>query len=96
MKLLVAILSIVALPATGFASMGSALEGAPLLNGILLTIVYGAIGIAMALVAFRLVDAITPGNLSKEITEKQNLALAVLVSAFVLGICIIIAAAMIG
>ena len=57
------------------------------------TIVFGGIGIVMAIVGFKLFDLATPGRLDAEVCEKQNLAAAVLSGAMVLGICIIIAAA---
>jgi putative membrane protein len=66
------------------------------LGGIVLTVVYSALGIAMACVAFRVIDWITPGDLGRELAEEKNLALAVLTGAFVVGVCIIIAAAMLG
>ncbi len=55
--------------------------------------VYAALGIAIFLVAFALVDKMTPYHLWKEIVEEKNVALAILVGAMSLGMCIIIAAA---
>ncbi len=66
------------------------------LGGIVLTVVYSALGIAMACVAFRVIDWITPGDLGQELAEQKNMALAILAGAFVLGVCIIIAAAILG
>jgi uncharacterized membrane protein YjfL (UPF0719 family) len=60
--------------------------------GLLSTIIYGGLGIIMAVVAFKVVDKITPGNLSFEITEGKNTGLAIFAGLTVLGICIIIAA----
>ena len=62
-----------------------------LLYGILDTIVYSIVGIAMAAVGFKVVDWLTPGRLAEEIGHKENRALAILVGAIMLGICIIIA-----
>lgn len=70
--------------------------GYPLLDGILSTVIYSLIGMAMAFLAFRLVDAVTPGELGHEIGEKHNMALAILSGFTILGICIIIAAALVG
>lgn len=60
-----------------------------LLNAIL----YAVLGILIFIAAFSLVDWISPYKLWEEIVESKNLALAVLVGAMSIGICIIIAAA---
>ena len=44
-------------------------------------------------ISFIIIDKITPYNLWLEIVEKQNKALAIVVAAMSLGICIIVAAA---
>jgi len=56
-------------------------------------IVYAALGILIFVVAFAIIDRLTPYHLWKEIVEDKNIALAVLVGAMSIGICIIIAAA---
>ena len=58
--------------------------------------VFGAIGIVMAIIGFKLFDMMTPGKLDEEILQKQNTAAAILAGAFLIGICIIIAAAIHG
>ena len=60
------------------------------------TIVFAAIGIVLAIVGFKLFDKVTPGKLDEEILQKQNIAAAILAGAFILGICIIVAAAVHG
>ncbi|MBS1875853.1 MAG: DUF350 domain-containing protein [Acidobacteria bacterium] len=55
--------------------------------------VFAALGILIFIVSFAVVDWITPYQLWKEIVEEKNLALAVLVGAMSIGMCIIIAAA---
>ena len=50
----------------------------------------------MAIVGFMLFDKLTPGKLDEEILQKQNNAAAILAGAFVLGVCIIVAAAIHG
>jgi uncharacterized membrane protein YjfL (UPF0719 family) len=47
----------------------------------------------VAIVGFKLFDALIPFNLEQEICEKQNLAVAILCAGMVLGICLIVAAA---
>jgi uncharacterized membrane protein YjfL (UPF0719 family) len=56
-------------------------------------IVFALLGIVLFVAAFTVLDKITPYALWKEIIEEQNVALAVLVGAMSLGLCIIIAAA---
>jgi uncharacterized membrane protein YjfL (UPF0719 family) len=55
--------------------------------------VYGLLGIVLVIVGFKLFDFVTPGNLQEEIVEKKNLAAAILAASVVLGICIVVAAA---
>nr|WP_315205539.1 DUF350 domain-containing protein [uncultured Albidiferax sp.] len=57
------------------------------------SIVYALIGVAIFGLCFIVMDKITPYKLWEEIIEKQNLALALVVAATSLGICIIVAAA---
>lgn len=57
---------------------------------------FGAVGIIMAVLGFKLFDWITPGNLGEEITSKNNNAAAILAGAVVLGVSIIMAAAIHG
>ena len=56
-------------------------------------LVFAFIGIAVFVSAFVVIDKLTPYDLWKEIVEEKNLALAILVGAMSIGICIIIAAA---
>jgi putative membrane protein len=44
-------------------------------------------------IAFVVMDKVTPYNLWKEIVQEHNMALAILVGAMSIGICIIIASA---
>ena len=65
-----------------------------LLQGVMESLLYSVIGILLAVLAFKVVDWITPGNLSKQISQEGNVAVAVLLGFLVLGICIIIASAL--
>lgn len=62
-------------------------------GSLLNAIVYAALGILIFALAFVIVDKMTPYHLWKEIVEDKNVALAVLVGAMSIGMCIIIAAA---
>ncbi|MBM3746515.1 MAG: DUF350 domain-containing protein [Acidobacteria bacterium] len=59
---------------------------------ILNALVYSLLGIAIFVAAFCIVDKLTPYALWKEIVEEKNVALAIMVGAISLGMCIIIAA----
>lgn len=61
----------------------------PLLNAL----AFAFLGIGIFVIAFAIVDKLTPYALWKEIVEDHNTALAILVGAISLGMCIIIAAA---
>ena len=65
-------------------------------SGVLGTIVYVILGIVLLVLAFKVKDFLLPGNLSKQLVEDRNMAVAVVTSAFLLGISIIIAAAIAG
>ena len=56
-------------------------------------IVFAFLGVIIFWVSFLVIDKLTPYQLWKEIVEEHNFALAIVVGAMSLGICIIIAAA---
>lgn len=56
-------------------------------------LVFAVLGIVIFIVTFAVVDKMTPYALWKEIVEEKNLALAVMVGAMSIGMCLIIAAA---
>ena len=60
---------------------------------VLASLVFALIGVAVFWLCFVIIDKITPYDLWGEIVEKQNVALALVVAAMSLGICVIIAAA---
>ena len=59
-------------------------------------LVFALIGIAAAILGYKLFDKCTPGDLTKEIIEHRNVAAAIIGAAVILGVCIIIAASMLG
>lgn len=62
-------------------------------SNIVNALVFAFIGIFIFCVAFIVLDKLTPYHLWKEIVQEHNMALAILVGAMSLGMCIIIAAA---
>ena len=59
-------------------------------------LLFAAVGIATAILGYKLFDKCTPGDLTREILENKNIAAAIVAAAVILGVCIIIAAAMLG
>ena len=55
-------------------------------------IVFSILGVVIFWLSFLFIDKLTPYSLWKEIIEEQNIALAIIVGAMSLGICLIIAA----
>jgi hypothetical protein len=60
-------------------------------EAVLSTLIFSAIGIAAAIIGFRIFDILIPFDLDREICENNNIAAGVLGGAMVLGICIIVA-----
>jgi uncharacterized membrane protein YjfL (UPF0719 family) len=56
-------------------------------------VVYSLLGILIFMLAFFLIDRLTPYHLWKEIVDDKNIALAILVGAMSIGMCMIIAMA---
>ena len=67
-----------------------------LAQAVLNMLLFVAIGIAAAILGYKVFDKCTPGDLSREIVENKNIAAAIVAAAVILGVCIIIAAAMVG
>ena len=63
---------------------------------LLATMLYAGLGILIFIISFVLVDKLTPGELWREIIERQNNAVAILAGAVAIGISTIIAAAVHG
>ena len=62
-------------------------------GALLSSLVFALMGVIIFWLCFLIIDKVTPYNLWNEIIEKQNRALALIVAAMSLGICIIVAAA---
>jgi uncharacterized membrane protein YjfL (UPF0719 family) len=60
---------------------------------VLNSVIFAVLGVVIYGVVFYLLDHLTPYHLWREINEKQNSALAILVGALAIGIAIIVAAA---
>ncbi len=59
-------------------------------------LLFAGVGIVAAILGYKIFDKCTPGDLNKEILEHRNVAAAIIGAAVILGVCIIIAASMLG
>ena len=69
---------------------------APFVKTLISSMIFSLIGIVMFAASFLIIKMVTPFSLRKEIEEDQNVALAVLIGSVILGLSIIIAAAIHG
>src|SRR5215213_4257124 len=67
-----------------------------LLPVVLSTIIFVLIGLVVFAIAFFIVVKITPFSVKKEIEDDQNIALAVIIGAIIIGVAIIISSAIQG
>jgi putative membrane protein len=70
-----------------------AINWAPFVKALVASIVYSLIGILMFAASFLIIRLVSPFSLRKEIEEDQNTAIAILIGSVILGLSIIIAAA---
>lgn len=67
--------------------------GPDFLNHFVASILYALLGVVVFGASFLLMNRLTPFSMRKEIEEDQNVALAIIVGAVLIGLSIIIAAA---
>ena len=65
-------------------------------QALLYMLLFAGVGVVAAVAGYKVFDKCTPGDLNKEILEHRNVAAAIIAAAVILGVCIIIAAAMLG
>jgi len=64
----------------------------PILN----SLIFSLLGIIILLIAYFIIEKLTPENTWKEVVEKNNTAVAIVFAAFIIGISMIISAAIHG
>ena len=67
-----------------------------LLPVLLTTVIFVAIGLIVFAVAFLIVVLVAPFSVKKEIEEDQNTSLAIIIGAIIIGVALIISAAIQG
>jgi putative membrane protein len=60
------------------------------------SVIFSLIGVLIYVIGFIVLDKVTPYHLWREINEKQNVALAILVGSIAIGLALIVAAAIHG
>ncbi len=63
---------------------------------LLAAVVFSLVGVAVLAICFKLMSKLSPFSIKKEIEEDQNVALAIIMGAVIIGMSIIIAAAILG
>ncbi len=62
---------------------------------LLATTIFGLVGIGLMLLGFKMFDWMTPKiDLEKELAENKNIAIAIVIASVIVGIAIVVAAAM--
>ncbi len=59
-------------------------------------LLFALLGIFTAIAGYKLFDKVTPGDLTREIIENKNIAAAIVAAAVIIGVCLIVAASMLG
>jgi hypothetical protein len=63
--------------------------------GIISSIVYGLVGLILLLIGYYVYELITPWSVKEELITHRNPAVAMVVAAFILGMAVVIAAAIV-
>ena len=71
------------------------MQPAPLWRLMLDAALFGLSGIVLLIIGYYLWELITPYNLRREIHENRNVAAAIVVAAFIIGMALVIAASLI-
>ncbi len=77
-------------------SLGLIVKLEDLLPVLATTVVFVAIGLIVFAIAFFIVVLVAPFSVKKEIEEDQNTALAIIIGSLIIGVAMIIAAAIQG
>lgn len=66
------------------------------INALINSVVFSVIGVVILLIAYYVIEKVTPENTWKEIVHNKNVALAIVFAALIIGISLIISAAIHG
>ena len=65
-------------------------------NAVVQSVLFSLIGVIFFALAFWLIAKLSPFSVRKEIEEDQNVALAIMIGSVILGVALIISAALLG
>jgi uncharacterized membrane protein YjfL (UPF0719 family) len=65
-----------------------------LINTVLASTIFSVIGLVLFGIAFAVIQKVTPFSLRKEIEEDQNTSLGIVIGSVIIGIALIVSAAM--
>ena len=57
--------------------------------------IFGIVGIILLILGYYVWELVTPYNVRKELEENKNVAVAIVVAAFILGMAVVIAASLV-
>ncbi|QES87233.1 DUF350 domain-containing protein [Rhizosphaericola mali] len=66
------------------------------LGPVISSIIYSLVGLAILLLGYWIIERLTPEQTWKEISENKNIALAIIMASLIIGISMIISAAIHG
>lgn len=84
------------LPLTLAEAAAGGWHAAALGQSVLAMAVFALAGILLAIIGYKLFDYCTPGDLHEEIVKNRNVAAAIIGAAVVLGVCVVVAASIVG
>jgi uncharacterized membrane protein YjfL (UPF0719 family) len=61
---------------------------------LLVSVAYALVGLGLLFVAYKVFDALTPQRMEEAIFQRGNVAVAITVGSFILGISIVLSAAL--
>ena len=81
-------------PALAHAASGDSAPRLGLGGGLLLSVVYGLVGILLLMIGYKIFEWITPFSVNDALSKDQNRAVGIVVGAIFIAIAIIVAAAL--
>lgn len=78
------------------APRAAAIDIGAILTTVVQSLIFVAIGLVVFAIAFWLITKVAPFSIRKEIEDDQNTALAVVIGSIIIGLAIVIAAAISG
>lgn len=83
-------------PAGQAPTLATVVPADQLLNLVIQTLIFSIIGVVIFALAFWVIVKATPFSVRKEIEEDQNVAIAIVIGAIIIGIALVVAAAIQG